>query len=92
MRKPVYAYANNKGVDQPAHPHSLISAFFVRCVDSTIPLVSISKNSSLQLVSVAKQASLSLTWSNKTKQKNEDRFSHDKAYIWDIWLQKYISF
>ena len=36
-------YANNKGADQPAHPHSLISAFVVRWIDSIIPLVSISK-------------------------------------------------
>ena len=27
MRKPVLAYANNKGADQPAHPRGLISAF-----------------------------------------------------------------
>ena len=39
MRKPVLAYANNKGADQPAHPRSLISAFVVRCLDSTIPLL-----------------------------------------------------
>ena len=32
-------YANNKGADQPVHPHSLISAFVVRCLDSIIPLV-----------------------------------------------------
>ena len=25
---------NNKGADQHAHPHSLISAFVVRCLDS----------------------------------------------------------
>ena len=37
MRKPVYAYANNKGTDQPAHSCSLISAFVVRCLDSIIP-------------------------------------------------------
>ena len=29
-------YANNKGVDQPAHLHILISAFVVRSVDSII--------------------------------------------------------
>ena len=40
-------YANNKGADQPAHPHSLISAFVIRCLDSIIPLVSISKISRL---------------------------------------------
>ena len=33
-------YANNKGADQPAHPRSLISTFVVRCLDSTISLVS----------------------------------------------------
>ena len=27
-------YANNKGADQPAHPHILISAFVVRCLNS----------------------------------------------------------
>ena len=40
-------YANNKGADQPAHPRNLISTFVVRCQDSTIPLVFISKISSL---------------------------------------------
>ena len=29
-------YANKKGVDQPAHPHSLISTFVVRCLNNTI--------------------------------------------------------
>ena len=33
-------YANNKGADQPVHPHSQISALVVRCLDS-ISLVSI---------------------------------------------------
>ena len=28
-------YENNKGADQPVHPHSLISAFLLRCLDST---------------------------------------------------------
>ena len=47
MRKPVLPYANNKGADQPAHPCSLISTFVVRCLYSTISLVSISEISSL---------------------------------------------
>ena len=34
MRKPVLSYVNNKGVDQPAYPRSLISAFIVLCLDS----------------------------------------------------------
>ena len=40
-------YANNKGADQPAHPRSLIITFVVRCLDSIMPLVSISEISRL---------------------------------------------
>ena len=40
-------YANNKGADQPAHPRSLISAFIVRCLISTIPILAIAKISRL---------------------------------------------
>ena len=46
---------------------SLINAFVVRCLDSIISLVSISKISSLYLASVAAQAGLSLTWSQTPK-------------------------
>ena len=53
MRKPVLPYANNTGADQPVHPPSLISAFVVRCLDSIIPIASISEISSLYLASVA---------------------------------------
>ena len=40
-------YVNNEGVDQPAHPRSLISTFVVHCLDSIMPLVSISEISRL---------------------------------------------
>ena len=43
MRKPVYAIAKNKDADLPVHPRSLISAFVVRCLDSIIPVLAISK-------------------------------------------------
>ena len=33
-------YANNKGADQPAHPHSLICVFVLRSLDGIISLVS----------------------------------------------------
>ena len=69
------SYANNKCADQPAHPRSLISAFVVRCLDSVMSLVSVTKIICLMLASVAEQASLSLTWS-KTP---EDMFSRDEA-------------
>ena len=70
-------YANNTGADQPAHSRSLISAFVVRCLDSVMFPVSVTKISSLMLASVAEQASLSLTWSETTK----DTFSHDEAHV-----------
>ena len=35
-KKHVYA---NKGADQSAHPHSLIDAFVVRCLDNIIPIL-----------------------------------------------------
>ena len=71
------SYANNKGADQPVHPRSLISAFFVRCRDSVMSLVSVTKISSLMLSSIAEQASLSLTWSETL----EDMSSHDEAHL-----------
>ena len=68
-------YANNKGTDQPAHPHSLISAFVVCGLDSIIPILAISKVSRPQLASAAEPGSLSLTW----LQIPEDTFSFDMA-------------
>ena len=55
-------YANNKGADQLAHPHSLISTFVVHCLYSLIPILAISKVLRLQVASEAEQAGLSLTW------------------------------
>ena len=60
-------YANNRGADQPAHPHSLISAFVVRCQNCIISILAKSKISRLQLASEAEQPSLSLTWSETLK-------------------------
>ena len=71
------SYANNKGADQPAHPRSLISAFVVRCLDSVMSLVSVTKISSLMLASVAEQTGLSPNWSETP----EGTFSHDEAHI-----------
>ena len=71
-------YANNKGAD----PRSLISTFVVCCLDSIVPLVSISEISSLYLASVAEQAGFCLTWS----QTPEDRFSRDTAQMFVVFL------
>ena len=69
-------YANNKGADQPAHLRSLISTFVVPCLDSIIPLVSISEISSLYRASVAAQASMFYIVATP-----EDRFSCDEAHL-----------
>ena len=68
-------YANNKGTDQPAHPRSLINAFVARCLDSIIPLVSVSEISSPYLASVVAQAVCVLSG-----RKPRCRFSRDMAH------------
>ena len=47
MRKSVYVICEQKGADQPAHSRSLISTFVVRCLDSIIPILALSKISRL---------------------------------------------
>ena len=74
------SYANKKGADQPLHPCNLISAFVVRCLDSVMSLVSVTKISSLMLASVAEQTGLSLTWSETP----QDTFSHDEAQLYIV--------
>ena len=74
------SYANNKGADQPAHPRSLIRAFVVRCLDSVMSLVSVTKISSLMRASVAEQATLSLTSLETPK----DTFSHGMAHMYMV--------
>ena len=70
-------YANNKGADHPAHSHSLTSNFVVRCLDSMICILAISKVSRFLLASVAEQAGLNLTHSKIPK----DKFSLDVAHM-----------
>ena len=54
-------FANNKGADQPAHPHSLISAFVICLFESIISRLAMNDISFFYLVSVAEQAGLILT-------------------------------
>ena len=54
-----------------------ISAFVVRCLDSVMSLVSVTKISSLILASVGEQAGLSLTWLETP----EGTFYHDEARV-----------
>ena len=70
-------HAKNKGTHQPAHQHSLISAFVVRCLDRIMLVPAESKMPRLKLVSLAEQAILSLIWLYTS----EDRVSCDVAQI-----------
>ena len=60
-------FANNKGADQSAHPHSLISALVIRCLESTISKLATSEIAILNLVSVADESGLSLSLSETRK-------------------------
>ena len=60
-------YSSNKDADKPAHPHSLISAFVIRFLESTISKLASSEISIFQLVPVAEQAGLNLTLSEIPK-------------------------
>ena len=53
--------ANNTGTDQPAHPHSLISALVIRFLESNISKLAKREISIFYLVPVAEQAGLNLT-------------------------------
>ena len=52
-------HANNKGTDQPAQSDQHLC---FHCLDSIMPLVSITEISSLYLAAVAVQAGLCLAW------------------------------
>ena len=56
---------NNKGADQPAHPHSLIRAFVIRLLECIISRLATSEI--FEVVSVAEQAGLNLTLSETQK-------------------------
>ena len=62
MTKPVFAIC-----EQQRRRQIRLHAFVVPCLDSIIPLVSISEIFSLYLASVAAHAGLSLTWSKIPK-------------------------
>ena len=56
----LWRVVNNKGTDQPAHLCSLVSAYVIRLMESTISRLTSSEISCFRLVSVAEQASLNL--------------------------------
>ena len=60
-------FGNNKVVDQPAHPCSLISPFVICLLESIISKLATSKILIFQLVSVAEETGLSPTLSETPK-------------------------
>ena len=58
---------NNKGADQPEHPHSLISTFVIRLLESIIYKRDTSEISIFYVASVAEQAGLGMTISETPK-------------------------
>ena len=70
-------FANSKSADQSARPRSLISTFVVRCLDSMICVLAISKVSRFLLASVAEQAG----WNHTLSKIPEDTVSRGVAYI-----------
>ena len=70
-------FANNKGADQPVHPHRLISPFVIRFLQSVISKLATDEFSIFYLVSVAEETGLGLALSDTPK----DRFCRDAAHI-----------
>ena len=58
---------NNTGADQPAHPRSLISAFVIPYLESTICKLATGEIPILKLVSVAEEIGLKLVLSETPK-------------------------
>ena len=69
-------YANNKGTDKPACPRSLISAFGVRCLDSTVSSFYI-----CNFVSLASFCGCTGWFESYLVANPEDRFSCEEAHL-----------
>ena len=72
-----YGICEQQRCRSACYPHSLISTFIVRCLDSMLCILAISKVSKFLLASVAEQAGLNVTWSKIP----EDTFSRDVAHL-----------
>ena len=69
--KPVFGgVANNKGADQPVHPHRLISTFVICLLESFISKLASSEISIFWLVSVAEDTDLNFVLSEPQRDRN----------------------
>ena len=76
MTKPAFAICEQQRRRSACPPAQSDQHFVVRCLDSIIPLVSISEISSLCLASLAARQFMSYLVANP-----EDRFSHNEAQM-----------
>ena len=63
----LWGFANNTGADQPAHPHSLISAFVIPFLKHIICKLATGEISIFQLISVAEETGLKLALAETLK-------------------------
>ena len=75
-------FANNTSADQPVHPRSLISAFVIRFLKSTIFDLESGKISIFLLVSVAEETGLKLALSETPK----TGFLATRPTSWLLWV------
>ena len=76
-------HANIKGADQLAHPHSMISAFYIGSKECIIAKLASYKFSTFQLATVAEQACLCLIWLETRRT--------DFLEMWPIFINDHIS-
>ena len=67
MRKPDFCICENKGADQLPDKSAADQPLYFQYIDSTIPLFTKFKISSLELSSVVEQSDLCRTWSETPK-------------------------
>ena len=84
-------YANNKGVNQPAHLHSLISTFVCSLDSVIIPVLSRSKISKFCLFSVGDQASFSLIWSQTPREKFSREVADCKETVTQVFYSTFLA-
>ena len=60
-------FANNKGEDQPVHPHSLVSSFVIHVLERIISKLAAKEISIFMLGSIAEETGFSLVLSETPK-------------------------
>ena len=78
-------YSNNKSKDQSVHPHSLISIFVIRCLDSIRPITCISKIFKI----LASLCIHTCSWVGQCREPRRRVFSWRGSTILCLWSSSY---